>query len=61
MAGLARVCKMYGGMVINGEKWAWDYAKDEAVKESELMADKERWAASEMVKYAQVKMIKGMP
>ena len=47
MAGLARICKLYGRMEIQGVMWAWDYARDEAVKESELKADRLRWEASE--------------
>jgi hypothetical protein len=47
MAGLARLCKMYGRMEVQGVMWAWDYARDEAVKESELKADRQRWEASE--------------
>lgn len=30
--GLQRVVKLYGRMVIQGELWLWDYAKDTAVK-----------------------------
>ena len=55
MAGLARICKMYGSIIINGERWVWDYAKDEAVLESELVADKERFAASEKAKWKLMK------
>lgn len=55
MAGLARICKMYGSMVINGKKWVWDYAQDKAVPEEELKADKERFAASEKAKWQQPK------
>lgn len=41
MAGLARICKMYGSMQVideNGKKvtWLWDYANDKARLKSEM-------------------------
>ena len=42
MAGLARICRMYGGMEINGKKYVWDYARDEAVPEDEMPNGSER-------------------
>lgn len=42
-------------MEIQGVLWAWDYAKDEAVKKSEQT--KEEWAASEKAKYDQFSKI----
>lgn len=50
MGGLARIAKMYGGMVINGKEYVWDYARDEAVPKSDMT--REQWAASEKAKYA---------
>jgi len=55
MGGLARICKLYGGMKteIKGKtvNWKWDYATDEAVEESEMPQGSERWKASEKAKW----------
>ncbi|MBS1982837.1 MAG: hypothetical protein JST16_01590 [Bdellovibrionales bacterium] len=51
MAGLARICKMYGGMEINGKKYVWDYARDEAVPEDEMPTGSERHRDSEKAKF----------
>ena len=40
MSGLARIAKMYGGMVINGKKYVWDYAQDKAVPKEEMTRDR---------------------
>ena len=45
MAGLARICKLYGAMVINGQRFVWDYATDRAVPEHEMTAG---WLARDM-------------
>lgn len=55
MAGLRRICKMYGGMTIQGIKWVWDYEADEPVKESEMPIGSERWKKSERAKYSQLR------
>lgn len=55
MSGLRRIAKMYGGMIINGQRWAWDYAADEAVKAEEMPEGSERWKSSERAKWAQIK------
>lgn len=47
MAGLRRICKLYGRMNINGVMWVWDCVAAEPVKESEMPAGSERWLASE--------------
>lgn len=47
MAGLQRICKAYGSMTIQGKKWVWDYATDEAVREADMPKGSERWKASE--------------
>ena len=52
MAGLRMIAKAYGGMTINGVKYVWDYAADEAVKESEMPTGGERWKASERAKWS---------
>ena len=51
MAGLARIAKMYGGIVINGKKYVWDYVADKAVPESEMPFGSDRHKASEKAKY----------
>ena len=52
MAGLRMIAKAYGGMTINGVKYVWDYAADEAVKESEMPPGGDRWKASERAKWS---------
>ena len=42
---------MYGGMEINGKKYVWDYARDEAVPEDEMPTGSERHRASEEAKF----------
>jgi hypothetical protein len=56
MAGLARICKLYGGMTVTGKdgktiKYVWDYVADEAVPDSEMPLGSDRWKASERVKW----------
>lgn len=31
MNGLARICKMYGSIVISGQRFVWDYKRDKPV------------------------------
>lgn len=45
--GFQRIAKLYGSIVILGEKFVWDYVADEAVPESEMKFGSERHAASE--------------
>jgi hypothetical protein len=52
MAGLRRICKMYGGIVIQGKRWVWDYARDIPVLESEMT--KEQLRESERAKWSQI-------
>ena len=47
MAGLARICKLYGRMKINGVMWLWDYASDCAVTEAEMPHGSARRKASD--------------
>lgn len=46
MAGLRRICKMYGGMTVsaNGKTihYVWDYAKDEPVDKKLMTKARER-------------------
>jgi hypothetical protein len=58
MAGLARICKMYGSMEVVGEGgkkviWLWDYANDKPRLKSEMT--KEEIMASEKAKWNAVK------
>lgn len=53
MAGLARICKMYGAIVINGQRWVWDYAADKPALEQEMTA--ERRKLSEQAKWEAIK------
>jgi hypothetical protein len=57
MAGLSKICKLYGGLTVkdsNGKsvRYVWDYIDDKAVPESEMT--KERWAASEKKKWTRL-------
>lgn len=51
MAGLRRITKLYGGMVINGVRWEWDYAADEPVLEEQMPVGSERWKQSERIRW----------
>jgi len=51
MAGLKRIAKMYGGMIIQGVRYVYDYVSDECVTESEMPFGSERWKASEKKKW----------
>lgn len=60
MAGLQRICKMFGGLNAvdkNGNRveYVWDYVADIAVLKSEMPEGSERWQASERKKYADLK------
>jgi hypothetical protein len=47
--------------VSNGKtvNWKWDYAADEAVKESEMPEGSERWKASEKAKWGSITEVGG--
>jgi len=51
MGGLAKICKMMGGMNVSAEgqtvSYVWDYVADKAVLADEMPPGSERWAASE--------------
>jgi hypothetical protein len=51
MAGLARICKAYGGMKVSGRgktiNYVWDYVADKAVDATKMPIGSERWKASE--------------
>lgn len=50
MAGLRNLCKLYGGMTVQGVRYAYDYAADEPVKEADMPVGPDRWKASERAK-----------
>jgi hypothetical protein len=53
MAGLARICKLYGSIKVNDVEWVYDYAKEKTVLKSEM--SKEDWIESEKAKYFKAK------
>lgn len=58
MAGLARICKMYGSMEmidVNGKKvtWIWDYVNDKPRLKTEMTKDE--IIASEKAKWMGIK------
>lgn len=60
MAGLQRICKMFGGLNAvdaqgNRYEYVWDYVADKAVLKSEMPEGSERWQASERKKYEDLK------
>lgn len=54
MGGLAKICRAYGSMTINGERMVWDYAANKAVRESDMPHGSDRWKASERVRWRKV-------
>lgn len=57
MGGLARICKLYGSMVVQGKDgkkitWVWDYANDKPVHDTEMPFGSERHMASERARYS---------
>lgn len=60
MAGLAKICKQFGGITVRTHDgvpvdWVWDYANDVAVKSAEMPKGSERWKASERARWASAK------
>lgn len=58
MGGVRRIARAYGGMVINGERWIWDYGQDRAISPAEQRdraekAKAERKARAERKRAAQ--------
>lgn len=58
MAGLNRLCKLYGGLTAKGAdgkevRYVYDYAADKAVLDTEMPFGSARHAASERAKYLQ--------
>jgi len=50
MAGLARICKLYGSIRVQGQTFVWDYVADKAVDQKLMPVGSERWNASEKAK-----------
>lgn len=61
MAGLARIAKLYGAITINGQKYVWDYVKDECVPEHEMPAGSPRWQESERKRWPQAMLFGIVP
>lgn len=60
MAGLARICRLYGRIEVHDGKggkqlWVWDYVKEEPVIAQDMPTGSERWKASEKAKWGQIK------
>lgn len=58
MAGLAKICKMYGSVKVTGADgkeviWLWDYAQDKPRLKSEMTAEEIK--ESEIAKWLAVK------
>jgi hypothetical protein len=54
MGGLQRIAKIFGGIVINGTRWVWDYVANEPVPEAKMPPGSERWKQSERIRYAAI-------
>ena len=63
VGGLARICKMFGGMTAtsNGRttKWVYDYANDCPCTADEMPLGSERWKVSELAKIGMDAIDKG--
>lgn len=55
MGGLAKICKMFGRMKINGRMFVWDYAADKAVPEDEMKVGSPRWKVSEQLRVSSMR------
>jgi hypothetical protein len=54
-SGLQRICKLYGAIVINGERFVWDYAQDRGVPEKEMPVGSERRKLSDFAMAEQMR------
>lgn len=54
MSGLARIAKLYGGIIVNGTTYVWDYVRDEAVPAEEMPVGSDRHKASERARWMAV-------
>jgi hypothetical protein len=48
--GWQRITKLYGAIVLNGERYVWDYHQDVGVHEREMPKGSKRWKLSEKAK-----------
>lgn len=55
MSGLRRIAKAYGGIILQGKQYVWDYVADDCVPEHEMPTGSERRKASERKRWAAVK------
>ena len=51
LRGLEKVARIYGRVKCGDVMMAWDYAKECALPEGELLADRNRWAESERARW----------
>lgn len=52
LAGLERICKLFGRMKCGSTMMVWDYANEMAVPESEMPQGGRRWSISEKAKWS---------
>ena len=59
MAGLQKICRMYGGLTVSDGKqrvkYSWDYSNERAVKEADMPLGSVAHAASERAKWEKIK------
>jgi hypothetical protein len=53
MSGLTKICRAYGAIIVNGQKYVWDYVNEVAVPESEMPPRSKRAIESERQKWAE--------
>jgi len=61
LSGLQRIAFIYGRIKCGDTMMAWDYANNVALPEKELIADKERHAASERAKWENSRSVRINP
>ena len=58
MGGLARICKLFGGIKVTSDgktvEHVWDYDHDEAVTKDEMPIGSDRWKRSEKAKWDKI-------
>lgn len=59
MSGLRRIAKRYGAIIVDGERYVWDYAADEPVSEEDMPVGSERWKRSEQARWEDLKESEG--
>lgn len=55
LRGLEKLCRLYGRMKCGDVMMVWDYANEQAVRESLMPEGSEAWRQSERAKYQQYK------